>query len=171
MILAVSYALMSYVVVFSEILMWFDGLIYLPLVILGINRLLEKRKPTLLFISYFLLFISNYYITFRVGIFSFFYTLVRIAMNRKQYLRNFPMYLKTSFFAGGASMVMILPVVLGLRNNGESLSDLSRFFTKATGPWGLLIKNMVGFTIRQNMVQFPLFLLVCSPLFFVFFIL
>jgi hypothetical protein len=34
--------------------MWLDAFIYLPLVILGIHRLMDQRKPTLLFVSYFL---------------------------------------------------------------------------------------------------------------------
>ncbi|MHC5228989.1 YfhO family protein [Enterococcus sp. LJL99] len=166
LILATSYALMSYVVAFSEILMWFDGLIYLPLIILGINRLLEKKKPMLLFISYFLLFISNYYIAFMVGLFSFFYAIVRVMMNKKSYLKQLPMYLITSLLAGGASMVMILPMVLDLRNNGESLSEVSSFFTAATGPFDLVIKNMIGVYDSTKYGSIPFIYVGLLPLIF-----
>ena len=64
MTLSVSYALMSFIVAHSELIMWLDAFIYLPLVILGIHRLMDQRKPTLLFVSYFLLFITNYYFGF-----------------------------------------------------------------------------------------------------------
>lgn len=43
--LAVCYALMSFITAHSELIMWLDALIYLPLVILGIDRLLQQKKP------------------------------------------------------------------------------------------------------------------------------
>lgn len=166
LILAISYALMSYAIAFSEILMWFDGLIYLPLVILGINRLLDKKKPALLFVSYLLLFISNYYIAFMVGLFSFCYVLAKVAMNRKENGKQLPMYLVTSLLAGGASMVMILPMILDLRNNGESLSSISSFFTKDSGPWDLVIKNMVGVYDSTKFDSIPFIYVGLLPLLF-----
>ena len=36
--------------------MWLDAFIYLPLVILGIHRVMDLKRPKLLFISYLLLF-------------------------------------------------------------------------------------------------------------------
>ena len=42
-VLSICYALMSYVIAFSEILMWMDALMYLPLVILGIHQ--YKKYP------------------------------------------------------------------------------------------------------------------------------
>ena len=54
--LAVCYALMSFITAHSELIMWLDAMIYLPLVILGIDRLVKKKKPVVLFISYLLLF-------------------------------------------------------------------------------------------------------------------
>ena len=76
--LAVCYALMSFVTAHSELVMWLDAFIYLPLVIWGINRLLEKQKPVLLFVSYLLLFLSNYYMGFMIGVFSFLYFFLRV---------------------------------------------------------------------------------------------
>ncbi|MBO0423647.1 YfhO family protein [Enterococcus plantarum] len=143
-VLSVSYALMSFVIAYSEILMWLDAMLYLPLIVLGIHRLMDKKKPVLLFVSYFLLFVSNFYMAFMVGLFTFGYFLARLLTNRSQYLPRFPMYLITSLLAGGASMVMILPTLLDLRNNGEALSKIVRLKTKNTGPWDLVIKNMVG---------------------------
>src|SRR5699024_10286654 len=58
--LAVSYSLMSFITAHSELIMWLDTFVYLPLIILGINRLMDQRKPICLFVSYFLMFISNF---------------------------------------------------------------------------------------------------------------
>lgn len=143
-LLSVSYAMMSFALAHSEIIMWLDALMYLPLVILGINRLMDHRKPKLLFIAYLLLFLSNFYMAFMVGVFSFLYFFARLATDTIRYRKQVPMYFITSLLAGGASMIMILPTILDLRNNGEALSKIAQFKTKYTGLWDLIIKNMVG---------------------------
>lgn len=141
---SVSYALMSFSVAYSPMMMWLDALIYLPLIILGIHRIQEKRKPLLLFISYLLLFLSNFYMAFMVGVFSFLYFMGRLYTDRKEFGGTVPMYLITSFLAGGASMITILPTVLDLRNNGEALTELTQFWTPDTGAWDVVVKSMVG---------------------------
>lgn len=143
-LLSISYALMSFVLAFSEILMWFDALMYLPLVVLGIHRLMDQRKPTLLFVAYVLLLISNFYMAFMVGVFSVFYFLARLSTDRQRYSKQIGMYVITSLLAGGASMVTVLPTFLDVKNNGESLSAIKQIKTDMTGPWDLIIKNMVG---------------------------
>lgn len=107
--LSVSYALMSFIVAHSELIMWLDAFIYLPLVILGIHRLMDQRKPTLLFVSYFLLFITNYYFGFMIGLFSFLYYFARTFTDWQRYKSRIVAYFTTSL-AGGASMIMVLPL-------------------------------------------------------------
>lgn len=144
-ILAISYALMGFSVAYAEVTVWFDGLIFLPLIILGINRLMDLRKPMLLFISYFIVFIMNFYIAFMVGVFSFLYFWARFMTKPKTYgKKSIILYLATSFTAGGASMAIIIPTILDIVSNGESLSEINRFFTRTANPLAIIIKNMIG---------------------------
>ncbi|MDH6363843.1 putative membrane protein YfhO [Enterococcus sp. PF1-24] len=142
--LSVAYALMSFATAHSELIMWSDAFIYLPLVILGINQVLAKKRPTLLFISYLLLFTSNFYMGFMVAIFSGLYYLARLFSNWKKHRHSIFRYSLTALLATGASMVIILPTVLDLRNNGETLSDVSTLKTAATNVWDIIMKNMIG---------------------------
>nr|WP_239644722.1 YfhO family protein [Enterococcus crotali] len=142
--LSISYALMSYAVGYSEVIMWLDTFMYLPLVILGINRLMDQRKPTVLFLSYLLLFLSNFYMAFMVGVFSFLYFLVRTLTDGKRYKKRIKDYLLTSLLAGGASMVTILPTIFDLSNNGERLTKINTLVTPDVGVWDLVAKNLVG---------------------------
>lgn len=142
--LSVSYALSGFAVAYSPQQMWLDGLIYLPLVILGIHRLMDSRKPALLFSSYLLLFLSNFYMAFMIGVFSFLYVFCRFLTDPTRYKNSLIPYLITSLLAGGASMVTILPTLFDLKNNGESLTTLQTFFTKDTGIWDIPVKTMVG---------------------------
>lgn len=69
------YALMSYIVMFIMCLMWIDGVILLPLILTGIEQILDEKKGYLYFASITTLFISNYYISYMVGLFAATYIL------------------------------------------------------------------------------------------------
>lgn len=142
--LSISYSLMSFITAHSELIMWLDIFIYLPLIILGINRVMDNGRSRLLFVSYFLLFVSNFYFGFMIGIFSVLYYLARFSTHHKHYKSSILPYFITSILAGISSMVMILPAVLDLKTNGETLSELSKFKTEATAFWDIPIKNMIG---------------------------
>ncbi|WP_225550184.1 YfhO family protein [Enterococcus sp. S22(2020)] len=154
--LSISYSLMSYALAYSEVIMWLDTFVYLPLIILGIHRLMDKNKPVLLFISYLLLFLSNFYMAFMVGVFSFLYFFARTFTNWHIHKKSIFTYFITSILAGGASMVVILPTVLDLSANGESLTQIQSFLTKDTGAWDFVAKNLVGIydTSKYNSMPF-----------------
>ncbi|MCF1601044.1 YfhO family protein [Tetragenococcus halophilus] len=142
--LAVCYALMSFVTAQSELIMWLDAYIYLPLIIWGIDRLIQKRKPKLLFISYFMLFFTSFYLGFMIGVFSFLYFLIQLFKNWKNNKKSILPYFTTSLLAGGASMIIILPALLDLHANGEELTQITNLKTEATSAFDFFIKNMIG---------------------------
>ncbi|THE14947.1 copper ABC transporter permease [Enterococcus hirae] len=142
--LSVSYASISFITAHSEIIMWLDTFVYLPLIILGIHRVMDLKKPTVLFVSYLLLFLSSFYMGFMVGVFSFLYFIARLLTNWSAYKKSIIPYGVTSLLAGGASMIIILPAILDLRANGEALTQITTLKTEATSYLDLLMKNMVG---------------------------
>lgn len=169
-IMSISYALMSFTVAYSIMLMWMDAMIYLPLVLLGIHRLMDKQKPVLLFIAYLLLFITNYYMAFMVGLFSFLYFFTRLLTEWNHYKRAILPYLLTSLLAGMASMVIILPSVLDLRTNGEKTDGINNFFTKDVGSWDFVVKSMSGVYDTSKFGSSPFIYIGLLPLlFFIFY--
>lgn len=164
--LSVPYALMSFATAHSELIMWLDAFIYLPLVILGIHRLMDLRKPRLLFISYLLLFITNFYMGFMIGVFSVLYFTARTLTNWEQYKGRILPYFITSLLAGGASMILVLPAVLDLRANGETLSKVSQFKTEATAFWDIIMKNMIGVYDTTKYGSIPFIYVGLLPLIF-----
>lgn len=164
--LSVSYALMSFITAHSELIMWLDIFMYLPLIILGINRVMDKGKSILLFVSYLLLFISNFYFGFMIGIFSVCYFFARLATKPKQYKKAIVPYFITSILAGLSSMIMILPAFLDLKTNGETLTEMSKFKTEATAFWDIIIKNMVGVFDTTKYGSIPFIYVGLLPLIF-----
>ena len=69
---SITYSLMAYNIVYSQNIMWLDGVIMLPIVFLGIQKL-QGKKPLLFYISLTLTIIFNYYIGYMTCIASLIY--------------------------------------------------------------------------------------------------
>lgn len=61
LIFSLTYSLMAYNIAYSQNIMWLDGVIMLPIIFLGINKMIDE-KPLLFYISLTLSIIFNYYI-------------------------------------------------------------------------------------------------------------
>ncbi len=73
LIFSILYSLMSYMIVQLMDPMWLDGLIYLPLICLGIERLIDRDEWLLFIITLALMFIANFYIGWMIAIFCCLY--------------------------------------------------------------------------------------------------
>lgn len=72
-IFSVSYALMTYIVVELMNPMWIDGMIWLPMILLGIERLVDEGKMLPTVIPMTIMFISHFYIGYMTAFFSILY--------------------------------------------------------------------------------------------------
>ena len=72
LLFSIVYGTMAYNIAYSQNIMWLDGVIMLPIIFLGIDKLIEK-KPTLFYISLTLSIIFNYYIGYMSCIASLIY--------------------------------------------------------------------------------------------------
>ena len=78
---SITYSLMAYNIVYSQNIMWLDGVVMLPIIFLGVDRLIEKR-PLLFYVSLTLSIIFNYYIGYMSCIAAFIYYIYQV------YVRN-----------------------------------------------------------------------------------
>lgn len=119
LIFSVSYALISYNMVYSLCLMWLDGVILLPMVLLGVEKILKGDQGLHYILSLAAIFICNYYTGYMVGLFTAIYMVYRVLclVNRKQikeYLQKTLRFTCATFLAFGLSAPLILPVVKDL---------------------------------------------------------
>lgn len=118
-IFSVCYALMSYNVVYGMAMMWLDAVILLPLVLLGVEYILRDNKCKLFCIAIMLCFITNYYVSYMVGIFAFFYLIYRSYTDYefikiKGFLTKFFKFMRAAVVAAGMSMWILLPALCSL---------------------------------------------------------
>lgn len=113
-IFSVSYALMSYSIVYFQNIMWLDGVIFLPLILLGIEYLIKETRFGLLTLAMAVTFVSNFYISYMVGIFSFFYFLYRcfIIYNSKEIKKiaeKLLYFVMITLLAAGMAAIVLIP--------------------------------------------------------------
>lgn len=126
---SVMWALCGFFIVQTMNPMWLDGIVALPLVAAGIERICDKRKFILYVLSLVYIFVANFYIGYMVGIFSalyFFWYLVSGKSANKcfgQYCGSVIMYGAGSVCAILMSCFMILPVYKSLSNGKFAFTE------------------------------------------------
>ncbi|MGG3625617.1 YfhO family protein [Bacillus gobiensis] len=118
-IFSVTYSLMGYAIVYAQNIMWLDALIYLPLIILGVDHIINKKSYTIYTISLSLMLISNFYLSYMVGIFTAGYFLLSLLCHKtekKQKVRTAIRFGFGTLLSAGISFVIIFPTYLNLRN-------------------------------------------------------
>lgn len=114
---AAIFALCGYTAANTINPMWLDGVIALPLIIAGIERLCRKRGFMLYTLSLFLAIIANYYIGYMLCVFSLLY-FIYFVLSRKIALvrRKIGLFALSSGAAVLMSGFMIMPAFLPLFN-------------------------------------------------------
>lgn len=133
---SICYSLMAYNIVYSQNIMWLDGVIWLPIVFLGIDKLLNK-KPILFFISLTISIFSNYYIGYMTCIASLIYFIYKLYLKNnykfsiKKDIKEILYFFKYTLLSVGVTAIIIIPSIFSLLT-GKVSSSLSEFIPKQT---------------------------------------
>ena len=111
---SITYALMAYNIVYSQNLLWLDGVIMLPLIFLGIDKLIEK-KPLLFYITLTLSIIFNYYIGYMSCIASLLYFIYQSYLKENKIdIKEMIYCIKYILIAVLTSGIILIPSVFSL---------------------------------------------------------
>lgn len=130
---AIFYALSSYMAAYSWNIMWLDLMVLLPIVILGLERLVLKGKCMLYIVSLGICIFSNYYIAIMICIYCVLYFLVLLYVHRRRYTGHFTIAAIIKFFfssliAGAIGMAMVLPEYYSLLTTASSDLEVPKSF-------------------------------------------
>lgn len=142
MILSIAYALSGYMVAYYWNIMWLDAVVLLPLVVLGLWRLIEGKKPTLFVVSLAAVIFANFYTGFFVCVFLLLFgPLLYLEARRgpkilpgigKILLR----FSAASLMAAAIAAIMLVPVLASLKNT-LAVSDTISFPSDAVMQFSL----------------------------------
>ncbi len=137
----VCYALMSYNMVYSICVMWLDGVIWLPLILLALERILAGKGAGPFIAALTACFISTWYISYMVGAFCALYLCVRLVAMKPGRAALKPVLLR--FFGGagcalGLTAWLWLPTFLAMFNGKFSGGNVDYDGLFACAPLDLL---------------------------------
>jgi len=106
---SIAYGLMGYVVAYQMNIMWLDGVILLPIIAIGVIKIIKENKFNIYIISLALALITNFYIGFEIFIFICMYFIYELILseekNKFKILLIFALY--TAISIGIASIVIV----------------------------------------------------------------
>ncbi len=127
-LLGIVYAFSLYAQAFAFQIMWLDGYMLLPLILYFAEKFITRRRYAGIIITLLVLFVSNYYISYMVGIFSFLYLIVRMIELKTKVREAIGIavrYVLTAGFTGMCTAVLILPVGIDTIVNSEKTTGSS----------------------------------------------
>lgn len=114
------YALSGFVMAYSWNIMWLDAIYLLPLIMLGLVKLIRDGKFALYCIALALALISNFYMAFFACIFTLFYFPVCLFQYQSDsktsvLLKKTALFGGASLLGGGISAIIVLPTYFALQ--------------------------------------------------------
>ncbi|MDR1440744.1 MAG: YfhO family protein, partial [Clostridiales bacterium] len=122
-VLSIMYALSAYVTANHFNTMWFDGVILLPLIAMGIERLVKERKSLMYMLALGAAIFTNYLIGFYLCGFSLLYFIANLFFrkqwgDKKALKSSCLLFFSRSLIAAGLTAFFVLPIALSLQGTG-----------------------------------------------------
>lgn len=144
LLLSTSFSLMSFTSSQLEINSWLDVFILIPLILLGLHKVLRGQGHFLYYLSLTCLFVQNYYFGYMTAIFLTLWTLVQLFTLASNKLKVFLHFTALSILSALSSMFMLLPTYLDLQTHGETFTKIVNLKTEDSWYLDLFAKQLVG---------------------------
>lgn len=112
--ISVCYAFSNYVISYYWNTMWLDCIMIFPLIMMGFERLMEKRDPRMYVLSLFYALYCNYYIGYIICVFMVLWFFVYNHKSIKQFFVHGVRFAICSLVSGGLAAFLLLPAYFGI---------------------------------------------------------
>lgn len=166
LLLSTSYSLMSFSTSQLEINSWLDVFILIPIILLGLHRLVEGKTQVIYYIALTCLFVQNYYFGYMAAIFLALWVLVQLSWLEKNRIKIFINFTIVSILSALSSMFMLLPTYLDLKTHGETFTKIVNLKTEDSWYLDFFAKNLVGSFDTTKFGSIPMIYVGLLPLIF-----
>lgn len=119
----IFYALSGYMAAYSWNIMWLDCIILFPLIVLGLEQLVKRRRGFLYCIALGLSILSNYYISIMICLFMVLYFIALLILEKPGRIKKYVMaclrFSVYSLISGGLAAAVLLPEVYALNSTAS----------------------------------------------------
>lgn len=142
---ALCYGLCAYNVAYGMSFMWLDGVIWLPVILMGVDRL-DRRRPSLLLLAGLILcFWSTWYVSYMVGLFAVLYLVWRwgeAGLPLKKLLVRIARLAAHAALAMAVSAPMWLPTLISMFS-GKLSGQAPSFRLAFNYPFSQVVKKLL----------------------------
>lgn len=138
LIASISYGFCAFSIGYYFHIMWLDSIVFLPLILIGIDKIFNGEKSTFYFLSLSLAIFCNYYMGFMLCIFSLLYFVYKLLLcilvdkkEKKEYLSFIIEFIIASLLSAGVVLILLIPTYMELlltsKTSGISIFNNSIF--------------------------------------------
>lgn len=120
LVFSTAYALSGFVAAYSWNIMWLDCIVLFPLIIVGLEKLVQEKKPAVYYFTLALSIFSNYYISIMICIFLVFCFILLFFSQKEGKLGALVRFIWYSALAGISSAVLLLPEIAVMVRSGSA---------------------------------------------------
>lgn len=122
--LTLAYTFSAFVIGYNWCTMWMDVIMVFPLILLGFERLMERKDYSLYVFTLFYALFCNYYMGFIVCVFLIFWFFMYEHGNIKNFFMHGIRFAIGSLTGGAMAAVLLVPAYFGIMNtaSGSSMS-------------------------------------------------
>ena len=151
----VCYSVMGWIIANQLNIMWLDVLIFMPFILLGIEKIFDENKSFYYTVFLALLLFVNFYMGYMVCIFAVLYfawTATRKWNGWKDLGKKFSRFGISSILAAGSVSFLLLPTFFDITKSKGVYTQKSIQAVFEYAPWKMLTKFMVG-SLNDNAIQ------------------
>jgi len=177
LVFSLLYAFMGYNLNYFINIMWLDVVIMAPLVLIGIEKILEDKSPSLYITTLFISILSNYYISYMLCIFCVLYYIYEILLKYnikqdKQIIKKITKkFIISSLLSGLMCSFFLIPCIYEMTNYGRGV-DIKEILVFDYNFFDLFSKTYIGTLNLNNTLNYTSMNLYCSiiviPLVYIF---
>ena len=167
---AMAYGLSGYMAAYSWNIMWLDCIWLAPMVLLGLEQLVEENRGLMYCITLALSILTNYYISIMLCMFLVLYFLCLLIMypskkgtetvgeapcRLRDYLYKCLLFAFYSLLAGGLAAVLLLPVGAALKTTASGNFNFPDSLSTYFGTVDMLVRHMAGVETEIGLEHWP----------------
>lgn len=154
------YGLSAFIAAYSWNLMWLDCVLLLPLVVLGLEKLVHEGKGLMYAITLGLTILSNYYIAIMVCISMVIYFVVimvsrPVPKDKNDYPRAILRFVGYSLLAGGLAAILLLPEVCALEYTASSNINFPKVMTRYFSFITIIKRHLINIDVSLGLDHLP----------------
>jgi uncharacterized membrane protein YfhO len=155
----IFYALSGYMAAYSWNIMWLDCILLFPLIMLGVEKLVQEKKCILYCITLGLSILSNYYISIMICIFMVFYFAALLIMEGrrswKEILVNGAHFALYSLLAGGLAAVVLLPEIYAMKMTASGDINFPQTFNSYFSIFDMIARHLPAVETEIGLDHWP----------------